>query len=105
MKTQLERVEIECTFLSDHDLAIEHTTSRQLLQYGINQFREITVQRLLVAAFNEDFFSIAKDKRAKAAPFGFEDPSACFGEFADAFCKHRENRRVNREFHNQCNQF
>src|SRR5215213_841576 len=99
MKTQLERVEIECTFLSDHDLAIEYTTSRQLLQYGIDQFREITVERLRVAALNKDFFPVAKDKGAKAVPFGFEDPCACFGEFADAFCKHRENRRVNRELH------
>src|SRR6185369_17406445 len=101
MQTQLERVEIECTFLRDDDFAVEHTTSRELLQYWIDQFREITVQRLLIAALYENFFSVAKDQRAKAVPFGFEDPRACLGQFADAFCKHWKDWRVNWKFHNR----
>src|SRR4051794_22435169 len=100
MKTQLQRVEIECALLRDHDFAIEHATRRQLLQQRLDQFGEIAVQRFLVAALYKHFFTVAKDERAKAVPFGFEDPRACFRQFADAFGKHRKNRRVYWELYN-----
>src|SRR5690242_16932697 len=100
MKTQLERVEIECTLLRDHDFTIEHATSWKLLQDWIDQFGKVAVQRLLVAALNKNLFAVAKDERTKAIPLGFEDPRACFWQLADAFCKHWKNRRVNWELHN-----
>src|SRR5689334_1882265 len=100
MKTQLERVEVERSLLRDHDFTIEHATSRELFQDWINQFGKIAVQRLLVAALNENLFAVAKDERTKTIPLGFEDPCACFGQFADALCKHWKNRRVNWELHN-----
>ena len=78
MKAQLERVEIECALLRDHDFTIEYATSRKLLQYRIDQFGEVTIQRLFIAALNENLFAVAKDERAKAVSLGFEYPRACF---------------------------
>ena len=44
-----------------------------------------------------------KIERAKAVPFGFENPCACCREFAHAFGEHGQNRRINWKFHNPCN--
>ena len=91
--------------MRDHDLAVEHTTSRKLLQNGIDEFGKVTIERLLIAALNHHFFAVAKNQRAKAVPLGFEDPRAGFRQLANAFGQHRQNGRVNWELHDLCNRF
>ena len=84
MQPELERHEIESAFARDHDLAVEHTSLRQLRLERFDQLREIAVERLLVAALDEHLVAVAEDERAKAVPLGLEDPSLARGKLAHA---------------------
>src|SRR5437588_8780057 len=100
MNAELQRVEIECSSASDDDFGIEDAARRQLRAERLDQFREIAVQRFLVATLNQDFFAVAKDKRAEAVPLGFEDPVAAGRQITDAFCQHWQDGWVHRKLHN-----
>ena len=71
----------------------------ELRHERIEQLGEVAVERLLVAALDEDLVAVAEDERAEAVPLGLEDPAVAFGEFADALGEHREDGRVDGEVH------
>ena len=50
MKTELERVEVECAVFRDHDFAVEYASARQLRLERLDQFGKVAVQGLFVAA-------------------------------------------------------
>ena len=97
MKAQLQRFEIEPAAPGDHDFAVQHATLGQLRAQRIEQFGEVAVERLLVAALDQDLVAVAKNQRAKSIPFRFEDPAVAFREFADALGEHGQNRADLRE--------
>jgi hypothetical protein len=99
MKTQLERVEVEPGLASDHEFAIEHAAGRQLRQQGIDHFREVSIERFLIAALDQDLVSVSKDQHPKAIPFRLEDPCAAFRQFSDFLGEHRQDRRIYGELH------
>src|ERR1700741_941879 len=100
MDTQLQRIEIERAVLRNDHLTVEHTTRRQLLQQRLVQFREIAVERLLIATLNHHLVTIAKNQRSKSIPLGLKNPLAHTRQFTNAFREHRKNRRVYRKLHN-----
>ena len=79
MEAQLEGVEIQAGVPDDDDLAIEHGPGGEGSQKGRDEFREISIERLLFAALDENLVVIAEDECAEAVPFGLEDPVAGLG--------------------------
>ena len=51
----------------------------------IQQLRKIAVQRLFVAALNQDLIAIAKDQGAETIPFRLEDPISPAGNSSTRF--------------------
>jgi hypothetical protein len=88
VKPQLKRLEVEPAVAGDDDLTIEHAAAGQLCLQWINQLGEVSIQRFLVAALNEDLVAVAEDERAKAIPLGLEDPSLAWRELAHALGEH-----------------
>jgi hypothetical protein len=81
---------------SDDDLAIQHTTGRQLREQCVVQFREVAVERLEIAALDVDVVSAAENQRAKPIPFRLiRHGTACRQLFAE-LREHRLDRRVER---------
>src|SRR5581483_226322 len=60
---------------------------------------KVAVERLLVAALNQDVVTVAKYHRAKPIPLRFEDPLITTRQLRHAFREHRQDRRVNRQLH------
>ena len=83
----------------DHDLAVEHAALGQLRPERLEQLGEVTVERLFVAALDEDLVAVAEDERAKAVPLGLEDPAFAGGQLVDAFGEHRQDRWIDRKMH------
>src|SRR6476646_6043212 len=99
MKSQLQRFELEPFVACDDDLAVEHASLGQLRLDRIDQLGEISIERLLIAALNENFIAITKDERPESIPLWLEDPSLAWWKLADSFREHRKNRRVYGELH------
>ena len=102
MNAELQRIEIEPAVLGDDDFAIEHAAGRQLRPQRLEQFGEIAIQRLLIAALDQDFVAVAEDQRAKPIPLRFENPCSGGGQFVDSLGEHRQDRRVYRKVHASC---
>src|SRR5205814_6140392 len=99
MKTQLQRVKTKRRSLNDHDFAIEHAAGRQGRTQWIEQVGEITVQRLFVAALNQNLVAIAKYQGAKAIPLGFKHPIISGRQVAYPLGEHGENGWVHGKVH------
>jgi hypothetical protein len=99
MQPQLERIEVERRALRDHELAVEHAALRQLCQEDVDDLGEVSIQRLLVAALDEDLVPVAEHEDAEAVPLRLEDPLVAAGQLADALGEHRVHRRIDREVH------
>src|SRR5688500_5832101 len=99
MNAKLERIEIEGTVLGHDDLAVEHATRRQLLQYRIDQLGKITIERFFVTALDHYLVAVAKNKCAEAAPLWFKNPITSAWEITDTFGEHRQDRRVYGKLH------
>ena len=89
------------SFARDDHFAIEHTLLRQLRAQRVEQVREVAIERLLVAALDQDLVAVAKDERAEAVPLGLEDPFAGGRDVADALGQHGQERRIDRKIHGQ----
>ena len=83
----------------DHDLAIEHAALRQLCAQRLEQLGKVAVQRLFVAALDQDFVAVAEDERAKAIPLGSKIQSSAGRQFVDSLGEHRQDGRVDRKMH------
>src|SRR5207248_3233484 len=99
MQTKLERIEVEPILRCDYDLAIQHATAWQLRSHGIDHLGKVPIERLLIAALNQDLVSIAKHECPKAIPLGLEDPRVPRRQFADSLSEHRQDRRIHRKLH------
>lgn len=99
MNAQLKSVEVEAAFAGDHKFTVKHTLCRKVLAKWIKHLGEVTVERLLVPALDEDLIAIPKDKYSKAVPFGFVDPFALRRHFGNALGEHGEYGRVDGEVH------
>ena len=71
----------------------------QLRLQWLDELREVAVERLLVAALDEQLVAVAENERAEAVPFWLEDPGIAFGEGGEAFGEHRQDGRVDGELH------
>src|ERR1041384_881338 len=99
MYPQLQRIKIERAILRNDDFTVEHTACGKLLQKRFDQFREITVERFLIATLDHYFLTVAKDQRSKTIPLGFKNPLARTRQITNALREHRKNRRVYRKLH------
>ena len=72
----MERVEIQAGILDDDDFAVEHRAGRQLRPQRLEQVGKIAIERLLVAALNQDFVTVAEYQRAKPIPLRLEEPGS-----------------------------
>jgi hypothetical protein len=100
MKSELKRIEIETFIARDDDFPVEHALVGQLRFQWIDELREISIERLFVAALYENFFAVAENECAESVPLRLEDPSFAGWELADSFCEHREKGRIYSEVHN-----
>jgi hypothetical protein len=89
MQAQLQSVEVEFVILHNDQFPVEHTPNWQCGAQRVKQFREIAVQRLLVAALDQDLLAVTEHQRAKSIPFGLVDPVAGCGQRIHALGKHR----------------
>ena len=83
----------------DHDLAVEHAARRELREQRLAQVGEVAVQRLLVAALEQQLVPVAEDERAKAVPLRLEDPVRAVGDPVRALGEHRRNGGIHCELH------
>ena len=60
MKTQLEPVEIEPVVLHNDQFAVQHATRRQGREQRLHKFWKISIERLLIAALDEDVCAVAE---------------------------------------------
>ena len=79
MHAKLQGIEIEAMAGGNHNLPIEDAARRQLREQVLDQFGEIAVQRLLVAALDQHFVVVAEDQRAESVPLRLEDPASPSG--------------------------
>ena len=90
MKAQLQRIEVELVVLDDDNLSVEDAARRQCRAQRLQQFRKVAIQRLFVAALDQDLIPIAKDQRAKSIPLRFENPIAIGWQFIHSLGQHRQ---------------
>ena len=104
MDAELQGVEVErCAALAiragDDDFAVEDAALGQLCQKRGAQFWEIAVERLAVAALDEQVVAVAKENGAKAVPFGLELEGVAGWDRVDALGEHGQQRRWKGEVH------
>jgi hypothetical protein len=92
MQSLLQRVEVQAAGRRDHDLAVEDAARRQLLDQGVLELREVAVQRLEVAALQQEAVRVAESQRAKAVPLGFELEAGFIGQRVGDLGEHRFDR-------------
>lgn len=95
-----ECVEVEAMGAGDDNLAIEDALRRELGEERGAEFGEVAVERLGVAALDQEVVPGAEDEGAKAVPLGLEEPVAGGGDGIDALGEHGEDRVGKREGHN-----
>ena len=83
----------------DHELAVERAARRELTEQRLAQLGEIAVERLGVAALEQELVAVAEHEHAKAIPLRLEDPARAVGQRVDALGEHRQDRRVDGELH------
>ena len=73
MQAQLQRIEIKLILVHDDDLPIENAARRQRGTERIQQLRKVAVQRLFVAALDQNLIPVPKYQRTKSIPLGLEN--------------------------------
>src|SRR5688572_6916169 len=89
MHSQLQRIEIERPAAGHDDLAVADTLLRQAGFQWLEQLRKVSIERLLIAALQQELVAVAKQQSSKAVPLRFEDPSAALGQRAHSLGQHR----------------
>ena len=102
MQPKLKQVEVKFVVIDDNNLSVEDAPRRQRRAQRIEQLREITLQRLLIATLNEDFIAVLEDEGTKSIPFRLENPASVRRQFIHALGEHWQNRRVNGKIHAPC---
>ena len=91
---ELECVEVEAAVGGDDDLTIEDAAWGELLKEDGLDVGEVAVERLGVAALDEDVAVVAEDEGAESVPLGLEEPLVALGKIGDALGEHWEDGRV-----------
>jgi hypothetical protein len=99
VEPELERLELEPVGAGNDDFAIEHTPARELRLEGLDEIREVAIQRLLVTTLKEELAPVPEDQHPETVPLGLEDPARSFGDLADALGQHGQERRGYRKVH------
>ena len=99
MNAKLKRIEIQSAVSCDDDLTVENTLVRKLLPQGIDQFRKISIQRLLIAALNEKFVFVPENQRPKPIPLWLINPFRPGGQLIDPLGQHGTDGRVDGKLH------
>jgi hypothetical protein len=99
VETELQRFEVERAVSGDDNLTIEHASLRKRRPQRLNHLGEITVQRLLVAALDQDLVAIAEDQGAKTIPLRLENPASHLGQFAVPVWPASAGSAVDRKLH------
>ena len=99
MQSELQRIKVELIVLYNDQFAIQHTTIRQALAQRFEQFWEIAIERLLIAALDQDFTAIAKYQGAESIPLRLEYPTSVSWYIVHALGEHRQHRRIDGKIH------
>ncbi len=99
MDAHLERFEVEPAVRRDHELAVEHAARRKLVEQRLAQLGEVAVERLRLAALQQQIVAVAEHEHAEPVPFRLEDPARTVRQRADALGEHRQDRRVDGKLH------
>jgi len=92
VQPKLQRVEVEPLRRRDDNLAVDDQAWRQLVEHGAMHFREIPIERLQIAALDEDVVGAAKGDCAKAVPLGLVEVWT-LGQRVRQLREHRLDRR------------
>ena len=99
MQPELQSIEVEFIVLHNDQFTIQHTTIRQTSAQGFEQFGKIAIERLLIAALDQDFTAIAKYQRAESIPLRLEHPISVCRYIVHALGEHRQHRRIDGKIH------
>lgn len=99
MDAELKCIEIEMTIVGDHEFAVENAFLGKLLAHRFKHLGEVAVERLFIAALQENLIPIAKYEDAKAIPLGLVDPVPLGRDLFDAFGEHRKDWRIYGDVH------
>src|SRR4051794_34668729 len=99
MQAKLQQIEVQAVVMHNDDLAVQHALRWQRPAQRLQQLREIPVQRLLVAALNKHFLTVAKHQSAETVPLGLEYPAVALRKSIHALGQHWQNRGVERQVH------
>src|SRR5262249_31201066 len=97
MQAQLKEIEVETAGADDHDLAVDDTALREMLDEGWSELGEVAIQRTQGAALRVHTIVIPEDQRAEPVPLRLEQPTRSFGEAVRHLRQHRLDRRVDWE--------
>src|SRR5688572_30136135 len=81
----------------DHDLAVDDAAVRQIPPERLGELRKVAVERLRIAALDEEAVAVTKDDRAKPVPLGLEEPTVARGKLGRELREHRLDRRIERK--------
>src|SRR5688572_11214889 len=99
MDPEKERFEVESGGADDHDLAINHASVREDRRERLDELREITVHRLLIATLQQDLATIAKNDRSEAIPLRLELPPVANRQSISGRGQHRSEGRIEGQAH------
>src|SRR4029077_9115124 len=99
MDAQEQRFEVEATGADDDNLAVDDASLGERAGKRLQELGEVAVHRLLVPALQQDVVAVAEHERAKAVPFGLEEPPIAAGQALSGAGQHGLDRRAEREAH------
>ena len=101
MDPLLERIEVEPVpfAVGDDDLAVDDAAVGQRVGEHRQQLREISVERLLVAARELDVVAVTEDDAAEPVPLRFVQHAIGVGDRARQLGEHRFDRGLDRQAH------
>ena len=80
MDAQQQRLEVQAIGSRDDDLAVKDAALRQPLPQWRGELREVPIERLEVAALEQDLVAVAEADRPEAVPLGLEQPAIARGQ-------------------------
>ena len=101
MNAQQQRLELEPAVARDDDLAVQHEARRRSANraQGLEQLREVAVQRLQVARLEVQLRAVAKHEGPKTIPFRLVAPSLADRQLGRRLGQHRLDRGLNGKRH------
>jgi hypothetical protein len=92
VQPQLQRVEVEPVRGGDDDLTVDDQAWRQLVDHGAVHLGEVAIERLQIAALDEDVIDATERDGAKAVPLRLVQKGT-LGQRVGQLREHRLDRR------------